>query len=738
MAIPRSDRATDPAGPPTGRRLESWKEIAAYLKRTVRTVHRWEKNEGLPVHRHLHRKQGTIYAYTAEIDAWWRDRAVHAEPASPGRSRRGLVAVMAVTATIAVIALAGYLLWAPVVPPRPTGDAISDSIAVLPFQALGADESDELLAYGIAEEVLGRLAEAGTLTVIARTSAFAFREQSLDPADVAERLRVKYLLVGHLQREGEAVRVRARLLDAEGRQLWSGAFDRSRRGLFEIQDEIAAAVVASIAPQLEKLREPGDRPHPDAYQYYLLGREHLGRGALGAAGTAFRQAIGLDPQFSRPYGGLAMVQALQSGAVGGRVNSQEARATAEHALRLDPELADAHAALGRISHAEGGLAEAHTLLRRALQLDPNLVDARLWLSANLMEQGRYAESELELQKALAIDPLHAELNNRLASLYWSRGDYAAAERIYRRILDLPDPPLRAYDDLVLLNRDFGRLDEALKWGRRGALEEVRAWSSEGRVMYLDGLVLAYNRLGMAGEAGRWLERIAAAQGSAWLGVRSEFLYTLGRFEEVRALNAEHLRSTGRPLQELPFLIQQVVGGFQVLTGRYTDGIEVLEPLFARPFRIPEGLPTPGHRGDFELMFAQFLAYAYQQVERNEDAERVLERVSGHIQKLRLAGIGQWPNLYVVEARNHALRGETSAALAALRQAVNKGWRDYTYERHNPCWQSLREEPQYQSLMALVEADVAAQRERVRIEGKNELEARILAALGDASEGRPLN
>lgn len=192
-------------------------------------------------------------------------------------------------------------------------------------------------------------------------------------------------------------------------------------------------------------------------------------------------------------------------------------------------------------------------------------------------------------------------------------------------------------------------------------------------------------------------------------------------ERVRALEGD-----GPPLSELPFLIRETLGGMMVMTGRYEDGIGVLEPLFGENFRIPTTLGGL----DFALTFAQLLAHAYQQVGRHEDATALLRRIEAHIAMRREAGLGHSPSTYLVEARNFALLGETRAALQALRLAVNAGWRDPAFERHIPAWDALRHDAEYQALMALVEADLAVQRKEVEAQGRDEaFETAALAALG---------
>ncbi len=435
--------------------------------------------------------------------------------------------------------------------------------------------------------------------------------------------------------------------------------------------------------------------------------------------AAFNRAIELAPAFARPYGDLAL--ALQSGRVMDRVSYEEAREAAEAAFAIDPQLAEAHAALGIVALEEGRLADADAALRRALVLNPTLVIAHAWLSVNLQAQGRYAESARVLERALELDPLNPELNARLAAQHWARGDYEGARRLYVRILDLPKPPAAPYYMLVSLNREFGRLEEALAWAQQAALEFPKFAG-------LNALIQTYARLDMREEAETWVERLGRVEGDAAprLGIHSEYLFTQGRFEEIYALKTEYLRRSGLALSDLPFAVQETFGGVQILTGRYAEGIRTLEPWFGDDFRLPHHLGG----SDFALTFAQFLAWGYRQAGNAAAAERLLDRIGQHLEDMRAAGVGERPNLYVVEARNHALRNENAAALAALGKAVEMGWRDYVFEHANPVWGALRDDPGFAALMDRVRADVAAQRARIEARADaRAFEPAVLARLG---------
>ena len=191
---------------PAGR-LNSWKEIAAYLGVSARTAQRWEKLESLPAQRHKHEVLSSVFAYRSELDAWWHSRpdlqAVSQEVPAPARS-----------------------------------------IAVLPFINLNRDEENEILSDGITEELINALSQVQGLQVVARTSAFHFKGKTDDIRTVGTRLGVQTILEGSLRRSGDRLRVTAQLINvADGYHLWSERFDHRMTDLFDLQEEIADAIV---------------------------------------------------------------------------------------------------------------------------------------------------------------------------------------------------------------------------------------------------------------------------------------------------------------------------------------------------------------------------------------------------------------------------------------------------------------------------------------------------------------
>ena len=378
----RDDTAAD--------RLESWKEIAAYLKRGVRTVVRWEKEEGLPVHRHVHHKLGSIYALRSEVDAWRDGRREQARQ-SVATARR--VSGMA----------AGRVL-----------------IAILPFENLSGVPAQMYLADGLTEEMiseLGRVSPA-TLGVIARTTVMQYRgsKKRRSVQRIAEELNVDYVLEGSVRSEGERVRVTTQLIDGRDQtHLWAGSYDQPMRSILSLQRELAVDIAQQIRLQLSPGLQaaPVDQRsvNPDAYVAHLKGR-HLLKAftprSVRRSVEYFKQSIEADPAFAPGYASLAeaYVQLPVWIDVPTVHNLPLALRAAEQALARDPNLPEAHVSLGLVYGNylwDWPAAERH--YRRALELNPSSSSARQWYAELLAEMGRIDDALEVLERARTDDPL---------------------------------------------------------------------------------------------------------------------------------------------------------------------------------------------------------------------------------------------------------------------------------------------------------------------------------------------
>ncbi len=249
-----------------GDRLESWKEIAAYLRRDVRTVQRWEQTDGLPVHRHKRTHRPIPYAYKVELDAWWTSRSENDTPAATDdalsdvspRQTRGLIIVA--VALLIVVATAGAYWMARSKPSgasTATPPSSQTSIAVLPFVDLTEGMKKEEFADGMTEELIDRLNKIPGFRVPAPTSTFVFKNKHVPLSEVARALSVAYVLDGSVRQSGARVRVAARLIRADNAEVvWSETYDRPWNDILSVQDDIAGELTKALKASIDRIFPP--------------------------------------------------------------------------------------------------------------------------------------------------------------------------------------------------------------------------------------------------------------------------------------------------------------------------------------------------------------------------------------------------------------------------------------------------------------------------------------------------
>ena len=273
----------------------------------------------------------------------------------------------------------------------------------------------EQFGDGLAEELIHALSLYDDLQVIARASAAAVRGHGLDIREIGRRLNVGVILDGSVRRAGNRLRITVQLIDVnDGHHLWSERYDREMTDVFEVQDEITAAIVDKLRPQLLVARSPSAARHsedPEAYALYLKGRHHWGRRPAGTmeAIAYFEQAAKRDPTYALAYTGLAdaynTLASWEGGVLPPREGFPKGMSYAEQALRLKPELAEGHAALAyALLHYRWEIPEAERLFSEAIRLNPRYGPAHHWYSHLLVATGRMEESLAESKIYLNLDP----------------------------------------------------------------------------------------------------------------------------------------------------------------------------------------------------------------------------------------------------------------------------------------------------------------------------------------------
>jgi TolB-like protein/DNA-binding SARP family transcriptional activator len=363
---------------------------------------------------------------------------------------------------------------APAIAAEQSAAASSISIAVLPFANLSGDPNQEFFSDGITEEITAALARIPNLSIVARTSAFQFKNPNRDVSAIGRQLHATHLIEGSVRKAGDRVRITAHLVNAvDGRQLWSEEYDRRLTDIFAIQDEIARMIAASLHKPLglkegENLVNNGPAD-TGIYDEFLRAKALWRKQPPSTVASILEKVVLRAPDYapawsllalaylSTPYGdpglfsgGFAQWRSVMGGAI------QKAGTTAHRALELDPQNADAWLALARIQQAQNNYAQAEELNARALALDPNNAGVLMNREQLLRDMG-YLNQALSLsQRAVLLEPFIPNYKSRVAVDIWLNGRSDEAVKTLER---LPESDMAAFF-LPQLYAEQGRYTQA--------------------------------------------------------------------------------------------------------------------------------------------------------------------------------------------------------------------------------------------------------------------------------------
>lgn len=402
-------------------------------------------------------------------------------PASKA-SWRGQRWVWAIATALAVVLFASVWL-------RYHGSAQRlESIAVLPFNNLSGDPSQDYFADGMTDELTSDLAKIGALRIISRTSMMRYKGAHKSVPEIGRELNVDGIIEGSVVRSGGRVRITAQLINAHSdRHLWAENYERDLKDVLALQDEVALAIAERVRVQLTPVEQSrlADRTalNPEAYDAYLKGRYYFEKrtdSSLKEAAEQFRQAIALDPHYAPAYSGIVDVLAT-------RIYYQldapddlmpEETAAGLRAVDLDDSSAEAHVSLAAVALNQWNWSKAESEFQRAIALDPRYALAHHWYSDYLSSVGRHDQAIAEEKKALELDPLSPIVNTWMGRRYYQARLYEQAYQAVQQGLAL-DPAFEpALAQLGLICVQLRRYDEAI-----GALQKAVAGSG-GSLVYV--------------------------------------------------------------------------------------------------------------------------------------------------------------------------------------------------------------------------------------------------------------
>ena len=398
----------------------------------------------------------------------------------------------------------------------------------MPFENRSREADDAFFVDGIHDDILMQLSKVSALKVISRTSVERFRKTDLSVQQIAQQLGVRSVLEGGVQRAGDRVRIHVQLIDATtDDHLWAESYDRelTAANIFAIQSEVAAAIAGALQTALTPAERARVLTVPtmnlEAWEAYQIGKRHMAtRNAvdLADAERLFRKAIDLDPEFALAYAELANTLSLLIAYGGAPVEATlaEAEKVAAHALKLNPNLAEAWSSSGMIAWTSFDYERADRMLRRAIELNANYATAYHWLSGTLADRGRPAEALELAERAVKLDPFSAVINGWLGNARGAMGRFDEALAAYRRQIEI-EPTMASGYSLVagLQVLGFGRVGEAIPW------QEKAASLDPGNPDFSAYVAQTYWNLGNDIEARTWLDRaLAIGDSTPWPRARS--------------------------------------------------------------------------------------------------------------------------------------------------------------------------------------------------------------------------
>jgi tetratricopeptide (TPR) repeat protein len=436
---------------PRSERLETWGEIASYLGREIRTVQRWEKSMGLPVHRLAGTSdKSRVFAFRHELDGWWREhekRAVdpvedsttnvvasgHDHSDLDGETKFSRRSALKWAALVAATVL--LTIFVPKLVERLWPTRIV--LAVQPFQNLGAKE-DDTIAAGLTEEMIARLGQVHPNRMLVLSQA---------PNSKISSISATYVLRGTIRHYGSQIAVTAQLIQTSNQSVvWGNSYERDVKDLLRVQAEVADAIASEVFIKLPHFGAPVREVNREAYLAYLEGRYFWGRRTaedMQKAMAAFEKSIRIDPTYAPAYAGLADCYELFGSAPYTVVPPKDAfpraEVTARKALELDPSLAEAHVSLGYAYLAyEWDLAAADREFHRAIALSPGYATGHQFYGYSLTAMGKLTEAITERKKAMELDPINPLMASALGEAYYQARQFDSTIALNQRALEL-DP-----------------------------------------------------------------------------------------------------------------------------------------------------------------------------------------------------------------------------------------------------------------------------------------------------------
>jgi TolB-like protein/Tfp pilus assembly protein PilF len=606
-------------------------------------------------------------------------------------------------------------LIATTVPPESIPSDIISSIAILPFVAFSSDPEDEFFADGMVEELLNMLAKVPELRVAARTSSFAYKgvtDKTIP--EIGNELGVDSILEGSIRKNdtSNTIRVTAQLIRVStGEHLWSETYDRVYRDIFQIQDDIANAVVKKMKVTLYGVEEESlfsnarssETLSIDAMIAYGKGQNELSHRTVASitkANEYFNQAVSFDTDYARAYVGIADANLLL--ALYGNKSQEEANTLArqaiDKALSIDDQLAAAYATEGLLL-SPSDYEKAEKSLKRAIVLNPNYPMSYLWYGSLLKSQGKLQASQENFKKAFELDPKSSIAANNLAWGHYLLGDEDKSMEMFSYIIANDPYYPGAYNLAAVIMSEHGRLDGSTKMYMR-ALE-----IDPENIKAVSGLLITSMDLGDFKATESWFKYINQhfqdfSENKIKL-LRSRFHLVLGQRKEAMAFLEDVELS-----DSMIGMSEYLVGERAYYKGDYQEAIAAYKVVKQKDI---------GNEGFFFIigdgLLAAHLAFAYQQVGDMPNANLVINDYEQFLENRDVKKFNS-PDYYFKMALIRSLQNNPPEVYYFMQGAIDLGWLQTWKAEYEPIFAEMVSDVQFAQMMGGIKARLATLRSRI--------------------------
>jgi TolB-like protein/Tfp pilus assembly protein PilF len=593
-------------------------------------------------------------------------------------------------------------------------DTIS-SIAILPFVAFSSDPEDEFFADGMVEELLNMLAKVPELRVAARTSSFAYKgvvDKTIP--EIGRELGVDSILEGSIRKNdtSNTIRITAQLVRvSSGEHLWSETYDRVYRDVFQIQDDIANAVVNKMKVTLygdgqqSSFSQTSSREtlNIDAMIAYGKGQNELSHRTVASiteANEYFNQAVAFDANYARAYVGIAdanLLLALYGNKAQDEANKL-ARQAIDKALSIDDQLAAAYATEGLLL-SPSDYVKAEESFRRAIVLNQNYPMSYLWYGSLLKSRGKLQASQENFEKAFKLDPKSSIAAYNLAWGYYLLGDEDKSMQMFSQIIEIDPYFPGAYNLAAEIMSNHGRLDGSTKMYKRAL--EIDPVNFEA----VSGLVITSMDLGDYTATKNWFEYINrhiekfSEDRIKLLQARLDIVQ--GQWEEAMA-KLEKIDLSDSMIGVSEYL----VGEQAYYKGDYPEAIAAYQTVKAKDIG-KEGLFFIVEDG----LIAAHLAFAYQQIGDIQNANIVINDFEQFLENLDIKKFNS-PDYYFKMALIRALQNNIPDVYYFMQGAIDLGWLQIWRAEQEPIFAGVVNDLQFAQMMGGIRARLATLRSRI--------------------------